>query len=152
MELNQKVQVRITYLQQKLYSCSLAGAATPHLWSLLKSQAYLLNFSHSGIYFIIIISTTNMSFFQSFSFFFSLYFMFFSLHLLILSIFVPPQLSFLFLYLNCYCFKSRTVTVQLSCLDLRLLLSNRFCPTVTVLNCYCIEPLLSRHWTVTVLS
>ena len=144
MELNQKVQVRITYLQQKLYSCSLAAAATPHLCSLLKSQAYLLNFSHSGICFIIIISTANMSFFQSFLFFFFIFYVFLITPINIV-ILCPTIVIIPFFIFELLLFKSRTVTVQLLCLDLRLLLSNHFCPTVTVLNCYCIEPLLSRH-------
>jgi hypothetical protein len=85
-------------------------------WSLLKAQAYLINFPYSMICFIIIISTVNKSFFQSF---FSLYFTFFSLHPLIYhscpTIVIIPFFIFKLLLSNCYC------------LDLGLLLSNRYC-------------------------
>jgi hypothetical protein len=64
-----------------------------------KSQVYIINFSHSKICFIITISTTNKTFFQSFLNILC----FFSFHPLIMSFFVQPHLSFLFLYLDCYC-------------------------------------------------
>jgi hypothetical protein len=51
-----------------------------------KSQVYLIKFPHSRICFIITISTTNKSFFQSFLNILC----FSSLHLLILSFFVQP--------------------------------------------------------------
>ena len=86
-----KRKVKVTYLQQKLYSCSPVAAVAPHQWSLLQSQTHLKNFPHSRICFIIIISITNKSIFQSFL---SLYLMFFSLHPLMLSSFIQPQLSF----------------------------------------------------------
>ena len=126
MEFNKKIQVQITYLQQKLYSCSLVVVVVvvaSHRWSLLQSQAHLINFLYSRICFIIIISTANRSFFQSFL---SLYFMFFSLHPLILSFFNLPQLPFLSLYLNCYCSNLELLLSNCYCLDLGLLLSNRY--------------------------
>ena len=87
-----KRKVKVTYLQQKLYLCSPVAAVAPHRWSLLQSQTHLINFPHSRICFIIIISIANKSFFQSFL---SLYLTFFSLHPLMLSSFIQPQLSFL---------------------------------------------------------
>ena len=87
-----KRKVKVTYLQQKLYLCSPVAAVAPHRWSLLQSQTHLINFPHSRICFIIIISIANKSFFQSFL---SLYLMFLSLHPLMLSSFIQPQLSFL---------------------------------------------------------
>ena len=86
-----KRKVKVTYLQQKLYSCSHVVVVAPHRWFLLQSQTHLINFSNSRICFIIIISIANKSFFQSFL---SLYLTFFSLHPLILSSFIQPQLSF----------------------------------------------------------
>lgn len=79
-------------MQQKLYSCSPVVAVAPHRWSFLQSQTHRINFSHSRICFIIIISIANRFFFRSFL---SLYLMFFSLHPLMLSSFIQPQLSFL---------------------------------------------------------
>ena len=87
-----KKEGEVTYLQQKLYSCSPIAAVAPHRWSLLQSQTHLINFPHSRICFRIIISIANRSFFQSFL---SLYLTFFSLHPLMLSSFIQPQLSFL---------------------------------------------------------
>ena len=87
-----KRKVKVTYLQQKLYLCSPVATVAPHRWSLLQSQTHLINFPHSRICFIIIISIANKSFFQSFL---SLYLTFFSLHPLMLSSFIQPQLSFL---------------------------------------------------------
>ena len=87
-----KRKVKVTYLQQKLYSCSHVTVVAPHQWSLLQSQTHLINFPHSRICFIIIISIAKKSLFQSFL---SLYLTFFSLHPLMLSSFIQPQLSFL---------------------------------------------------------
>jgi hypothetical protein len=100
------------------------------------SQVYLINFPHSRICFIITISTTIKSFFQSF-----LNILRFLISPINIVILCPTTVIIPYIYLNCFC------------LNPELSLPRHWTVTVSFLNCYCldIELLLSCFWTVTVL-